>query len=288
MRVAVTGASGFLGRHVVASLLASGQRDVVATGRRQERLRDLGCDCVVADLDEFGDDAYDALGRPDVLIHLAWDRLPNYYELFHLESNLPLSYRFLRQMVLGGLPTLACVGTCFEYGLQSGCLTEDLPAEPVTAYGVAKDCLRRFVECLAHHHTFRFRWMRAFYTYGEGQPYGTLIAQLDRAVETSAGEFLMSGGEQLRDFLPVEEMAKAIVGVSLQSELDGAFNICSGDPTSVRRLVETRLAEHGYDLRLGLGHYPYPPHEPLAFWGDTTRLELAMAAYRRDLQRAHD
>jgi dTDP-6-deoxy-L-talose 4-dehydrogenase (NAD+) len=46
----------------------------------------------------------------------------------------------------------------------------------------------------------------------------------------------------------------------------------------VRSLVEQRLRERGAELLLNLGHYPYPSHEPMAFWAVTDRLEQLLAA----------
>jgi dTDP-6-deoxy-L-talose 4-dehydrogenase (NAD+) len=47
---------------------------------------------------------------------------------------------------------------------------------------------------------------------------------------------------------------------------------------SVRALVEARLRERGAAIRLNLGHYPYPTHEPMAFWGVADRLHTLLGA----------
>jgi dTDP-6-deoxy-L-talose 4-dehydrogenase (NAD+) len=76
----------------------------------------------------------------------------------------------------------------------------------------------------------------------------------------------MSGGEQLRDYLPIAAAAAQIVALYERAQ-PGISNICSGNPISVRRLVEQRIAQRGATIKLHLGYYPYPDHEPLAFWG---------------------
>jgi dTDP-6-deoxy-L-talose 4-dehydrogenase (NAD+) len=83
----------------------------------------------------------------------------------------------------------------------------------------------------------------------------------------------MSGGEQLRDYLPVEEVARQIVRLAMARRDIGIVNICSGKPISVRRLVEQWLCERNWQIELKLGYYPYPDYEPMAFWGDRTRLD---------------
>ncbi len=57
--------------------------------------------------------------NPDLLIHLAWQGLPNYKSLFHFENNLPVHYSFLKNMVVNGLKNMVVTGTCFEYGIRA-------------------------------------------------------------------------------------------------------------------------------------------------------------------------
>ncbi|GAI93187.1 unnamed protein product [marine sediment metagenome] len=82
----------------------------------------------------------------------------------------------------------------------------------------------------------------------------------------------MSGGEQLRDYLPVEKVAEHIVKISMQDKIGGIINCCSGKPISIGKLVENYLAEKNKNIELNLDYYPYPDYEPMAFWGDSTKL----------------
>jgi dTDP-6-deoxy-L-talose 4-dehydrogenase (NAD+) len=271
--IAVTGASGFLGRPVLAALAVL-DVDVVAHARTPrpelapaERLR-----WCCFDLAQPQDDAFDRLGRPDVVIHLAWQGLPNYLSAWHVESELPAQDRFLRGLVAEGLRRLVVAGTCFEYGMQSGCLREDSGAEPSNPYGVAKDTLRRHLEALKETAPFDLRWLRLFYLYGPGQPKTSLYSQFQAAMARGDTTFDMSGGEQLRDFMAVETAAAAIVDVALAAEAPRIVNICSGAPISVRALVERWRADATSGIALNLGALPYPTYEPFAFWGDNGRL----------------
>lgn len=277
--VAVTGATGFIGRHVVRYLRSHTACRVISTGRDEARLRTLGTDFVRYDISEPQGNCFETLGNPDVLIHLAWEGLPNYGALHHLERTLPETCQFLRTMVQQGLESLTVAGTCYEYGLQSGCLSEETLPSPTTSYATAKDTVRRYLEILQTHNPFRLRWTRLFFMYGEGQNSRALIPQLDDAIASGRESFDMSGGEQLRDYLPVEQIAAMIVKVSLQQKYDGIFNVCSGTPISIRRLVEQRIQEKGATIRVNLGIYPYPEHEPMAYWGNPSRLRKALDAY---------
>lgn len=274
MKIAVTGASGFVGRHVLRAL-ARRSVDITAITRDVARLGDWVKSIKVVQMDISRPSAasFDRLGRPDVLIHLAWDGLPNYKSLRHFEAELPRQYRFLKTMIEGGLPALLVSGTCFEYGMQSGELSEDLVTQPCNPYGYAKDALRRQLEFLHTAHPFSFTWARLFYIYGEGQPESSLYSQLKNAVLNGDQSFNMSSGEQLRDYLPIDEVARMIVQLAIHQCGAGIVNVCAGTPVSVRRLVDGWLRENEWGIELNLGHYSYPDYEPMAFWGDRYRLD---------------
>ena len=268
MRVAVTGASGFIGRHVLTELLRHDIKTVAVT-RDVARLHGLNKSVRIVEMDiaRPAPDCFELMGQPDVLIHLAWDGLPNYKSLHHFETELPRQYHFLKAMVEAGLPSLSVTGTCFEYGMQSGPLSEDILTKPNNPYGYAKDTLRQQLEFLKSTKPFKLTWARLFYMHGEGQPNTSLYPKLKEAVLRGDKVFNMSGGEQLRDYLPVEEVARQIVQLAIAQRDIGAINICSGKPISVLRLVEQWLRENNWKIELNLSHYPYPDYEPMAFWG---------------------
>jgi len=222
--------------------------------------------------------AFDLMGKPDVLIHLAWGGLPNYKSLHHYEEELPAHYRFLKSLVESGLKNLLVTGTCFEYGMQSGPLSEHMEARPNNPYGFAKDMLRRQLEYLQQVTQFNLTWTRLFYLYGEGQAENSLLPQLKRAVERGDRIFKMSDGEQLRDYLPISEVAKLLVSLAMAGRDNGVVNVCSGKPISVRKLVEGWIRENGWSIDLNLGHYPYPDYEPMAFWGNRDKLTQCVKA----------
>ena len=274
LKIAVSGASGFVGRYVVRELLRLGT-SVTVIGRNRTTFEEFEgqVSIVECDISEVINDSFNRLGRPDVLIHLAWDGLPNYKSSHHFDTELTNQYRFLKGLVSGGLKSLVVTGTCFEYGHRDGLLSEDMICNPNNPYGFAKDCLRKSLEFLKVEHEFDFVWARLFYLFGEGQASSALIPQLEKAIETKQGSFNMSGGEQLRDFVSVEEVAKVLVDLALCREDLGVLNICSGKPRSVRDLVEKVLLVNDWKIDLNLGFYPYPDYEPFAFWGDRRKLD---------------
>jgi len=276
MKVAVTGATGFIGRHVVPGLLARGLR-VVATTRAAERdyAQNRNLTTVPMDVADAGD-AFVRLGEPDVLLHLAWGGLPNYQSSDHLEVELPRQIAFLNSCVRAGLKRLVVAGTCLEYGMLSGCLDESLATAPVTAYGSAKDHLRTHLQSLASDSGLQLTWIRMFYLYGLGQASTSLYSQFRAAIASGAMEFPMSPGDQLRDFLPVETAATQLIDVAVNAPGAGIVNLCSGAPKTVASLVREWMHSFGADLRLNLGAFPYPDYEPHSFWGNTRKLNALL------------
>jgi len=261
---------------VLAALM---QRDIeiVAVTRDAAKLKDVNKSIRVLELDLYKDcDFYQNIGAPDALIHLAWDGLPNYKSLHHFETELPRQYTFIKHMVESGLSSLFVSGTCFEYGMQSGELSADAKTEPTNPYGFAKDALRKQLQFLKGVKQFNFIWGRLFYMYGEGQLSNSLYPQFKKAALRGDKVFNMSGGEQLRDYLPIETIAELIVNLTLAQRDLGAINICSGKPISVRGLVEQWSRENGWKIELNLGYYPYPDYEPMEFWGSRSYLDKVL------------
>lgn len=280
MKILLTGATGFVGSHVIRRLIERGH-NVTVVVRDQTKI--LSCpllrdtDIICGDILEpafilkVPPDSFDAV------MHLAWPYLPDYYSMRHLEAAFPASFQFLKLLIQLGVRQVLVTGTCFEYGLRNGPLSEEMDTHPVTPYALSKDILRRALEMLQKDIQFTLQWARPFYMYGTGQNPCSLLAQLDASIERGDKVFNMSDGEQLRDYLAVETVAGHLAELVERPQFDGILNICSGTPISVRRLVEERISVRGAAIRLNLGHYPYPAHEPMAFWGDATKMSKTLA-----------
>ncbi len=283
MKILVTGATGFIGRYVIPELLKYGHEITATTTNADLNIssnRDQ-LNYVSLDLNNINqnEDYFSNLGKPAMLIHLAWQGLPNYKSLFHFENNLNSHYSFLKNMVSNGLKKLVVSGTCFEYGMKEGCLSETMVSDPQNPYALAKDTLRKFLFELSKKIEFDCTWIRLFYMYGEGQNPNALLSQLESALQNGDKVFNMSGGEQLRDYLPIGKVAEYIVKIAL-SDVGGIVNCCSGKPTKVKQLVEDYLKNTNRHIKLNTGFYPYTDYEAMAFWGDDTKLKNILSNER--------
>lgn len=281
MRILVTGATGFIGMHLVSHLVKL-DHQVIVTARNEEKFRLVSwrdkVDFVKYDISDSSEriNLFTFFQEPEMVIHLAWGGLPNYDKMYHIENNFPEQYSFLKNLIKNGLQNITVTGTCLEYGLQNGCLNENMISDPLNPYAMAKDFLRKSISQLQKIYSFNYKWIRLFYTYGDFQSPSSIISQLKSTIENGGSVFNMSVGDQLRDYLKVEEVVDMITNLSFNRKFSGIVNCCSGQPISVRKLVEDYLFKRKLTIKLNLGYYPYSEYEPMAFWGDTTRLKMIL------------
>lgn len=276
MRIVVTGATGFIGKHVVRRLIQCGH-SVVAVSRDIKSASGIdwfnNIEFIQCDLHEDFKPIISLINPSDVIVHFAWSGLPNYQDYFHISQNMQKDLKFLENVLRSGIKQILVAGTCLEYGMQCGPLSEDMETKPTTPYGFAKDVLRKSLQFMQDNVHFTLQWLRIFYVFGEGQNKNSMLSQLDRAIQRGDKVFNMSKGDQLRDYMPVEDVATAIEVLLRYPQLNGVINCCSGKPISIYDLALRYCSEKNSSIILNRGYYPYPDYEPMAFWGIRAKLD---------------
>ena len=274
MKIAITGATGFIGQHV-RNVLAKTDNDVVLVVRHVERVGDKSAreEIVAADLSQARTDWFELFGRPDVVLHLAWGGLPNYMDCYHVDVELPTQLRFLTALIKSGLKKLVVTGTCYEYGISSGALSEDQETNPNTPYGIAKDRLRKELFELRSTQHFDLTWARIFYPYGEGQSESSIYSQLTRAISNNEKEFAIGSGTQMLDFIQVTTVAKALLAFVTEIKGIGLINVGSGDPQTVIEFVERLICRFESNIVPKVGVINDREYESISFWSDNNLLD---------------
>jgi nucleoside-diphosphate-sugar epimerase len=271
-RVVITGASGFIGRHAVPVLLEKGY-EVHAVVRRGITPH---CPDVRLHYANLLDDSSAANLiseiRPSHLLHLAWTTKPGAYwtDLDNL-AWLSASLKLIRYFLASGGYRVVSAGTAAEYDWRFGyCSERHTPLSPRHLYGVSKNAFRSMLEAIAIQEGISVGWGRIFFLYGPNEPSGRLISSVTS--QLLKGEpASCTTGDQLRDFLYVEDAAHALVSF-LDSEASGPVNIASGEPLSIREIV-TRVADKvGSPNLVRFGAVPNRLDEPALLVADVTRL----------------
>jgi nucleoside-diphosphate-sugar epimerase len=253
-RVLLTGATGFIGSHCIRPLLDRGY-EVHAVSRAGEGHGDLeGVVWHAGDLLEKGAArAVVERVRPTHLLHLAWYVVPG--KLIAAPENydwVTASLELVRRFAEAGGKRLAVCGSGYEYDWSYGYCIEGLtPCVPDTVYGACKHALHEMVRAYAATSALSAAWPRVFFLYGPREHPQRLVASVVRAL--LRGEPApCSHGRQVRDYLHVQDVANGLVAV-LDSNLEGAVNVSSGEAVTLREIVlaVARLVGRPELLRLG-------------------------------------
>lgn len=211
--------------------------------------------------------------QPSTVIFLSWPGLPNYNELFHITINLRLCLEFFKQLVNCGCKKILVAGTCYEYGGLSGCLHEDSAINPTNSYAIAKDSLRRMLEIICRPSSTRLVWARIFYPYGLLQNSNSLFPSLVKAISNQDTTFKISSGKQIRDFIPVTDLAKQILFLASHPYSHGIYNCGSGNPISIYDFVEKIVKDYNSPITIERSARAERADESLAFWADMSKMD---------------
>jgi nucleoside-diphosphate-sugar epimerase len=282
MRAFITGASGFVGSHVVQHLAEQGH-SVFAAARgvcpMETPYETRGkVQAIRLDLKNHAEvrSAIRTI-RPELTIHLSWctqraDCWTTTDNLDYVEASLHLAHA-LNEF---GCRRLVVAGSCVEYDWDYGYLSEDTtPLHPCVLYGASKNALRQMLEAFCAKKNMPLAWLRLFNLYGPRDRPERLVPSV--ILSLSRGDnALCTRGEQIRDFLHVDDAAAAFVKVSL-SNFTGALNIASGEPVSVKSIVETIAGIMNARDRVALGALPTDPSHPAVLVADIRKLFRTMS-----------
>lgn len=276
MKILVTGANGYIGRHVVCQLLKQGH-DVTA------------CDIRLNEVDKratlkeyniltgiYSDNLYEELGKPDVCLHMAWRDGVVHNSPNHI-GDLSNHYKFLTALLDSGLPHLAVMGTMHEVGYHEGAIDENTPCNPISFYGIAKDALRRSMILATKSHGCVLQWIRAYYIVGDDLKSNSIFAKLRTAALEGKTHFPFTSGKNKYDFIDIDDLATQIAAVVGQKEVTGIINCCSGQPVSLADRVEAFIKENNLDIQLDYGAFPDRPYDSPCTYGDDSKIKCILS-----------
>ena len=180
----------------------------------------------------------------DTVIHVAWYAEPGKYlsspkNMLCLTGTLSLA----EAAAASSVKRFVGVGKCFEYDLDYPELATSTPLAPKTSYASAKAAAYYGLNSWLPSQGVEFAWCRLFYLYGEAEDTRRLVPYLHAQLKSGA-KVELTKGTQIRDFMDVETAGKMIAELALTNK-QGAYNICSGIPVSIRQLAEEIADKYG-------------------------------------------
>ena len=272
MRVFVTGGTGFIGTHVVQELQSEGNSLLLLSRQPKNAVSSLAIPSVdilqgdLSDIEKWKNEA--KRFRPQVAIHMAWESLPNYDAKTSIR-NLIYGLNLITMLAESGCESVICTGSCWEYGQQSGKVSEDAILKPSNAFTAAKNALHWVGREIAREYDMHFIWTRFFYVYGPGQRETSLIPYVINCVRKGRKPEIKAPLAR-NDFVYVEDVARAISAIIKKPQKYGVYNIGSGYSTSVQKIIE--IVYNKFNLQYA-GADALQNNSVVDFWADISRIK---------------
>lgn len=263
MRVAVTGANGFLGTGIVKELATRGH-EVVAVDVRCDRVEEAAC---VIERSAFEmEDPYTEMGCPDCVLHLAWRDGFRHNSPAHMED-LASHVSFVGKLTASPLGRLAVMGSMHEVGYHEGGIRAETPCRPQSMYGIAKNALRQAAFLLVEGSGTNLLWLRGYYIVDDSPLGSSIFSKICQAAAEGRKTFPFTTGQNQYDFLDYWEFCSQVADAVTGDDGTGIYNICSGRPEKLADRVERFIRDNGFDIELEYGAFPDRPYDSPAVWG---------------------
>jgi UDP-glucose 4-epimerase len=278
MRVAITGATGFVGAFVLRALIEQPQHQIAVLGRHREsawRIQDCidQVDWIDANLDQ--PESYSKnlhAFKPEAVLHLAWGGVGS------ADRNLPIQFQslqgtlaLLEESIASGCKHWIGLGSQAEYGPCRDKVSEAQTTQPTTLYGEAKLAACRLAALRCQQANIRFAWLRLFSSFGPTDNPQWMIPYLIRQLHQRERPALTLG-EQLWDYIYVADVAAAVIAVLNTSSACGVFNLGSGKTIQLKKFVEKIRNRIDPELPLGFGDVAYRDDQVMHLEADISRL----------------
>ena len=261
MKILVTGGAGFIGSHLVESLLTDNNKVAILdnfTNSSKERIFHLvknGVALVNGDITEYSGLAKRVRGF-DCIVHLAAQidvqdsiRYPQHTH----EVNATGTLNLLRACVVNKVKNIVAASSSAVYGnpIQLP-LTEKMVTFPLSPYGASKLAMEHYLQAFANAYDLNTISLRFFNVYGYGQSmqYAGVITRFMERIAKSKPLAIFGNGSSTRDFISVDDVVEFVKKAITKTDgrKGDVFNIASGRHTSIKELAKMMIEISGKKL----------------------------------------
>lgn len=280
MKIFIIGGTGFIGRHTVKLLSAKGHELMMLVHNKKRDLdnlfNNLGLGKQIKTVYGGLSDMVKLKGqlkefKPDTVLHLAWEGLPDYgMEMCLL--NLYYGLNLFKVAGESGIKCIVSVGSCWEYAKRHGRLTEDSQIEYSKMFPAVKNSLRIMGEAIAKEYCARFYWPRLFFVYGPGQRNTSLIPSIINSVRMG-DKLVIKNPSDRNDFIFVLDAVQAIVNIIEEKPDKVVYNVGSGYSTCVSEIISLVYDAMGSKMDYVFKKSQTSDHMRDDFWADITAIQ---------------
>lgn len=280
MKFLITGASGFIGRHLLIAILSRRGFSVASLGVVKVGMEGVE-EFIVEDLSQSNSESIINKVKPDVIIHLAAAGVnPEDRNIDRLvEVNAVLPSKMVAMAKRCGVRAVLIAGTCSEYQPSNGetMLKENHPLEVSRLYGATKASGDILANATGAELQLPTAVLRIFNVYGPGEAPYRLSSSLLRGLRD--GERVpLSQGLQIRDFIYIDDVCEGFIrsaeAMASGKMVPGSYNLCTGRPCSVRDFAIQFSRSMGKDdSLLGFGDLALRKDDYSILVGDPSKLQ---------------
>lgn len=282
-KVLLTGASGFLGSHIVEILKNAGYQLLLAKRDKSDLWR---CASFVNEVNWTNTDSTSfetdvCTFRPDVIIHAAWDGVAakNRDEWATQIDNLPYQQRLLNVAVRSGVKKIIGIGSQAEYGHFDGYVDESYPANPTSAYGAVKTASQIILKTFCEENDIKWYWFRLFSCFGEKEGANWLIPATIKNMMTT-DKMDLTWGEQQYAYSYIKDVAMIFLSATKSDAESGIYNIAADKLHSIRDVLLIIRDYLNPQFNLNFGALPYRRKQSMINGSVNTKTTRAFGAVR--------
>lgn len=253
LRAIVTGGAGFIGSHLVASLLSSGSYVQIIDDLSTGRLSNVPEGAVLHQMDISSDQASELIvrERPDVVFHLAGQANVLKSMTDPVEDarvNMMGTLKLLTASKRASVSKFIFASTAAVYGstIRERLLESD-PIAPVSFYALSKCFSEQYIRLYSELHQLPYTILRFSNVYGprqQPQGEGNVIPLFMNQLRSGEPITIHGDGNQTRDFVNVSDVVKALLSATMHGR-NGTYHVSTGASISVNDLANRLIAIHG-------------------------------------------